>query len=569
MSTPYQVLARKYRPQNFDDLIGQEAMVRTLGNAFSSGRIAHAFIMTGVRGIGKTTTARIIAKGLNCIGEDGKRDAPTTAPCGVCAPCKSITEGRNIDVLELDAASNTQVEKMREVLAGVPYRPSEARFKVYIFDEVHMLSNSAFNAILKTLEEPPEHVKFIFATTEIRKVPVTVLSRCQRFDLRRIEQDTMMSFLADIAQKENAAVAPDALRLIARASEGSARDALSLLDQAIAMGNGETTAEQVRAMMGLADYGRVLDLFEAVMSGEVVTSLEGLRGLYQDGADASQILRELAEITHWVSLLKVADELEDDAQSPEQLARGRKLAARLSLPILARTWQMLLKLGEEIELAPNRLMGAEMAIVRLCHVADQPPPGDLLAKLKSGGVAMGKAATLGAGQAGASAPRAQMAKQVGGDDVGENPLARFKTFHQVVELIRAKRDVSLLIEVEQFVRLAKYAPGRLEFALADGAPAGLPSALARKLELWTGARWGVSVVSNCDAPTIAEANHAADHEAREKAEASDIITLFRSYFPKAEILDITRPIAEAESAEHDEVSDDWDPIDFDDIDEES
>lgn len=538
-------------------------MVRTLTNAFASGRIAHAFMMTGVRGIGKTTTARIIAKGLNCIGADGQNTAPTTSPCGECALCTSITDGRNIDVMELDAASNTQVEKMREILAGVPYRPSEARYKVYIFDEVHMLSNSAFNAILKTLEEPPEHVKFIFATTEIRKVPVTVLSRCQRFDLRRVEPEMMVEHLADIAGRESAAVAPDALRLIARAAEGSVRDAQSLLDQAIAMGDGETTAEQVRNMMGLADKARVLDLFEEIMGGQINQALEILRGLYHDGADPSTILSELAELTHWISLLRIADQIDDDAQSPEQIARGRELSSKLELPVLARTWQMLLKLGGELELAPNRLMGAEMAIVRLCHVADQPPPGELLAKLQSGASII--AGNKGTAVEGAStkAPTAQIAKQVGGQDLENNPLARYVRFDDVLGLIRDHRDVGFLMEVEKFVRLSNYSPGRIEFALADGAPAELPSSLSRKLETWTGARWGVSIISDCDTLTISERQNKERLEAHTEAEISPIVTKFRSFFPNAEIIDITR----AEGAVEEEVIADggWDPIDFDDL----
>ena len=559
----YQVLARKYRPQNFDSLIGQEAMVRTLTNAFASGRIAHAFMMTGVRGIGKTTTARIIAKGLNCIGADGQNTKPTTSPCGVCPLCVSITDGRNIDVMELDAASNTQVEKMREILAGVPYRPSEARYKVYIFDEVHMLSNSAFNAILKTLEEPPEHVKFIFATTEIRKVPVTVLSRCQRFDLRRVEPEMMVEHLTDIAGRESAAVAPDALRLIARAAEGSVRDAQSLLDQAIAMGDGETTAEQVRAMMGLADQGRVLDLFEEIMGGKVNQALEILRGLYHDGADPATIMSELAEITHWVSLLRIADQIDDDAQSSEQVERGKALSSKLELPVLARTWQMLLKLGGELELAPNRLMGAEMAIVRLCHVADQPPPGELLAKLQTGGSVSARGGAFTSASPTSKAPTAELAKQVGGSDVAASPLARFGKFEDVVELIRTHRDVGLLMEVEKTVRLARYSPGRIEFALADGASENFPSSLSRKLEAWTGVRWGISVVSEYNAQTIFERQEAESKAAIVGAEKSDIVAKFKRSFPGAEIIDITKPALTYEESVAEDGN--WDPIDFDDL----
>ncbi|MFN3643345.1 MAG: DNA polymerase III subunit gamma/tau, partial [Gemmobacter sp.] len=380
--TPYQVLARKYRPQTFADLIGQEAMVRTLRNAFEAGRIAHAFVMTGVRGVGKTTTARIIAKGLNCIGEDGTRTGPTIEPCGVCGPCRAIAEGRHVDVMEYDAASNTQVDKMRDILAAIPYRPTEARYKVIIFDEVHMLSSGSFNALLKTLEEPPAHVKFIFATTEIRKVPVTILSRCQRYDLRRIEPEVMAAHLNGILAQEGASLADDAMALIVRAAEGSVRDALSLLDQAIAMGGGTTTAAQVRAMLGLADRGRVLDLFDAVMRGDAAGALAELAAQYADGADPLAVMRDLAEITHWVSIIKITPGAADDPTvPPEERDRGRDMAARLPLRALTRMWQMLLKALEEVSVAPSPMMAAEMAVIRLTHVADLPDPERILREL--------------------------------------------------------------------------------------------------------------------------------------------------------------------------------------------
>ncbi|GMG84640.1 hypothetical protein LNKW23_38560 [Paralimibaculum aggregatum] len=374
----YQVLARKYRPAHFRDLIGQEAMVRTLTNAFASGRIAHAFVLTGVRGVGKTTTARILAKGLNCEAAEG----PTIDPCGECEACRSISQGRNTDVLEMDAASNTGVGDVREIIESVRYRASQSRYKVYIIDEVHMLSTSAFNALLKTLEEPPEHAKFIFATTEIRKVPVTVLSRCQRFDLRRIEPEAMMAHLGRIAEAEGAEVEPGALALVTRAAEGSVRDALSLLDQALAQGSGPATAEAVRAMLGVADRGRLIDLFEAVMRGDAAAALAELSAQYSEGTDPGAVLRDLAELTHWVSVLKVSPEMaEDPTVAPDERARGRDLAARLSMRVLTRAWQMLLKALEELALAPNAMMAAEMALIRLTHVADLPPPEDLVRRL--------------------------------------------------------------------------------------------------------------------------------------------------------------------------------------------
>jgi len=383
----YRVLARTYRPQTFADMIGQEAMVRTLRNAFAAGRIAHAFMLTGVRGVGKTSTARIIAKGMNCTGPDGT-GGPTTEPCGVCEPCRAIAEGRHVDVLEMDAASRTGVGDIREIIEGVAYRAASARYKIYIIDEVHMLSTNAFNALLKTLEEPPAHVKFIFATTEIRKVPVTVLSRCQRFDLRRIEPETMVAHLGRIATAEGVTLHADACALIARAAEGSVRDALSLLDQAIVHGAGEVGAETVRAMLGLADRGRVLDLFELVMKGDAAGALAELGAQYADGADPFAVLRDLAETTHWISVLKITPgDADDPTIAPDERARGLDFAARLPMRALTRAWQMLIKAIEETALAPNPMAGAEMALIRLTHVADLPDPESLLRRL--GGIAPG------------------------------------------------------------------------------------------------------------------------------------------------------------------------------------
>ena len=381
MSEQYQVLARKYRPESFADLIGQDAMVRTLRNAFAADRIHHAFIMTGIRGTGKTTTARIIAKGLNCIGLDGQ-GGPTTEPCGQCEHCRAIIEGRHVDVMEMDAASRTGVGDIREIIDSVAYRAASARYKIYIIDEVHMLSNNAFNALLKTLEEPPAHVKFIFATTEIRKVPVTVLSRCQRFDLRRIEPEVMIAHLDRVARAEGGQVAADALALITRAAEGSVRDAMSLLDQAISHGAGETTADQVRAMLGLADRARVLDLFDHIMRGDAASALSELAAQYADGADPMAVLRDLAEITHWLSVTQITPDAGDDPTiSPEERDRGAAMAAALPMRVLTRTWQMLLKALEEVASAPNAMMAAEMAIIRLTHMADLPSPEEIFAQM--------------------------------------------------------------------------------------------------------------------------------------------------------------------------------------------
>jgi DNA polymerase-3 subunit gamma/tau len=560
----YQVLARKYRPQTFADLIGQEAMVRTLRNAFEAGRIAHAFVMTGVRGVGKTTTARIIAKGLNCIGEDGTRSGPTIEPCGLCGPCRAIAEGRHVDVLEYDAASNTQVDKMRDILAAIPYRPTEARYKVIIFDEVHMLSSGSFNALLKTLEEPPAHVKFIFATTEIRKVPVTILSRCQRYDLRRIEPEVMADHLRGILAREGAAVEPDALALIVRAAEGSVRDALSLLDQAIAMGNGSaTTAAQVRAMLGLADRGRVLDLFEAIMRGDAAAALAELAAQYADGADPVAVMRDLAEITHWVSVIRITPEAaEDPTVPPEERDRGRDLAGRLTIRVLTRMWQMLLKALEEVSVAPSPMMAAEMAVIRLTHVADLPDPERILRELAeapAGAVAAPAAppAPRGPGPrmgAGGAAPAPALAP-------GAAPLPA--TFDGVLDLIRARRDIALLIAVERGLRLVRYSPGRIEFAPAPGAERDLAARLGQRLQAWTGARWVVSVVAEGGAPTVAEARAAEETAARAAALDNPLVQAVLAAFPGARIAAVRTPearVAEAAVEALPEVEDEWDPF---------
>ena len=376
----YRVLAREYRPQDFTGLIGQEALVRTLKNAFASGRIAHAFMLTGVRGVGKTTTARIIARALNCVGPDGARKEPTIQPCGCCEPCVAIAESRHMDVLELDGASNNGVEEVRQIIDSVRYAPASARYKVYIIDEVHMLTKPAFNALLKTLEEPPPHVEFIFATTEIRKVPVTILSRCQRFDLRRIETDVLIAHLATIAEQEKVEIEPAALALIARAAEGSVRDGLSLLDRAIAHEEGHAIgANSVRDMLGLADRGRILDLFEKTMRGDIAAALADLSDIYHGGADPLVVMQDLLEITHFLTRLKIAPDAQGffDGGSGEA-QRAASIAAELPISVLTRAWQMLLKGLFEVRDATRPVAAAEMALVRLSYAADLPPTDKLV-----------------------------------------------------------------------------------------------------------------------------------------------------------------------------------------------
>ncbi len=588
---PYQVLARKYRPETFADLVGQGAMVRTLKNAFEADRIAQAFVMTGIRGTGKTTTARIIAKGMNCIGPDGEGQ-PTTEPCGQCEHCVAIMEGRHVDVMEMDAASRTGVGDIREIIDSVRYRAASARYKIYIIDEVHMLSTSAFNALLKTLEEPPAHVKFIFATTEIRKVPVTVLSRCQRFDLRRIEPEDMIALMRKIAAAESAEITDDALALITRAAEGSARDATSLLDQAISHGAGETTADQVRAMLGLADRGRVLDLMDMILRGDAAAALTELSAQYAEGADPLAVLRDLAEITHWVSVVKITpDAAEDPTISPDERARGSQMAAALPMRVLTRMWQMLLKALEEVAASPNAMMAAEMAVIRLTHVSDLPSPEELIRKLQdmpppppnpgggmpvhstgapaaSGGMPAQSAGTPAAGGGGASAYASAPRGTGGGQNVAlaqevSAALARYPTFEHVVELIRTHRDVKLLVEVETGVRLVAYQPGRVEFTPSDAAPTDLAQRLGARLQNWTGNRWAVSVVSDGDAKTIAEIRDAAEVALRTEAEAHPLVQAVLTQFPKAKITKIQTPqelTAKIETEALPEVEDEWDPF---------
>ena len=574
----YQVLARKYRPETFADLVGQDAMVRTLKNAFAADRIAQAFIMTGIRGTGKTTTARIIAKGMNCIGPDGQ-GGPTTDPCGVCEHCSAIIEGRHVDVMEMDAASRTGVDDIREIIDSVHYRAASARYKIYIIDEVHMLSTNAFNALLKTLEEPPAHVKFIFATTEIRKVPVTVLSRCQRFDLRRIEPEVMIALMRKIASAEAAEITDDALALITRAAEGSARDATSLLDQAISHGAGETTADQVRAMLGLADRGRVLDLFEAIMRGDASAALSELGAQYSDGADPMAIMRDLAEITHWISVVKITPDAADDPTiSPDERARGATLSEQLAMRVLTRMWQMLLKALDEVAQAPNSMMAAEMAIIRLTYVADLPSPEELIKKLQNSspppvppsggtsGVSAGIVTNAQSNTMVTSASTGGPTASLGSAQPATktvSALAHYATFDAVVNLVRSQRDVKLLVEVESCIRLVSYQPGRIEFTPTSDAPSDLSQRLGGALQRWTGARWAIILSNMGTAATITEDRTAAEDAIKAEAQQHPLMQAAIASFPNAKIIDIRTAAEITADAELDalpEVEDEWDPF---------
>jgi DNA polymerase-3 subunit gamma/tau len=551
-TAPYRVLARKYRPTRFADLIGQEAMVRTLSNAIAADRLAHAFVLTGVRGIGKTTTARIIARVLNCIGPDGT-GGPTIDPCGVCEHCVAIAEDRHMDVIEMDAASRTGVDDIRDLIDGVRYRPVSARYKIYIVDEVHMLSKNAFNALLKTLEEPPEHVKFVFATTEIRRVPITVLSRCQRFDLRRVDQAMLAKHLSSVAEKEGRRLSEGAAALLGRAADGSVRDGLSLLDRALAHVEGEVGDAAVRELLGLADRTQIFDLFEAVMKGETERALTQLGTLYRAGADPVVVLQDLLDLTHWLTRLKAAPSLADDAGVPEaERARGGALAKSLGVPVLARTWQMLLKGLAETQTAPSPLAAAEMLVVRLAYAADLPSPADLVASLRDGAAAA-PAASRGGDARPPSAPGGPRGPGPGGSvaqarrlaepeplaDAAPVPTARAalpdpKTFEEVVALFAAKREGILHGLLLNSVHLVRFEPGRIEIHAPD-CPRDFASKLMALLERWTGRRWLVALSNDKGAPTLAEQSAARIAQQKAQAALHPLVAAVLAAFPGAAI----------------------------------
>lgn len=531
----YQVLARKYRPRTFEDLIGQEAMVRTLTNAFASGRIAHAFMLTGVRGVGKTTTARLLARALN--NETDVIDKPSLALTAHGRHDAAIMAGQHMDVMEMDAASHTGVNDIRDILESVRYAPVEARYKVYVLDEVHMLSTQAFNALLKTLEEPPPHAKFIFATTEIRKVPVTILSRCQRFDLRRVEPEVLVEHLGRVADREGMKIEQEALALIARAAEGSVRDGLSLLDQALVQGDrGEIVPTAVvRDMLGLADRSQTIALFERIMAGKTPEALEAFRTLYGYGADPVQVVNDLLEHCHAASVAKMlgpqATRLPND-----QAQTLAALGAAVPASALSRTWQMLLKALDEVRRAPNPADAVDMAIVRLAYAADLPGPEEALRKLQSGepmggGSAPGGPSRGGGGGGGASAqlaPRPQAAPST------PDP----QTFEQVVALIGEKREISLQMDVERFVRPVSFKPGRIEFELAEGAPSNLANRLSGRLKEWTGRAWLIAANGQGGGETLIEQQKKTRARERAAVEADPFVLAVLEAFPGATLGEI-------------------------------
>lgn len=569
-SGEYRVLARKYRPGTFEELIGQEAMVRTLSNAIEAGRLAHAFILTGVRGVGKTTTARLIARTLNCIGADGKGEV-TVSPCGVCENCRAIAESRHVDVLEMDAASRTGVDDIREIIESVRYAPSSARYKVYIIDEVHMLSKNAFNALLKTLEEPPPHVKFIFATTEIRKLPVTVLSRCQRFDLRRVAADVLIEHLKSIVASEGVTVDDQALVLIARAAEGSVRDALSLLDQAIAHGGGTASEEQTRAMLGLADRARILDLFEALMAGETAEALDGLRQQYDLGADPLVILSDLMEVAHWLTRLKIVPDAGSDALVAESERKlGGEMAAKLGMAALTRAWQMLLKGIGEVQRAPIAIDAAEMVLIRLAYAAELPVPADLVKELKDGEPKGGKASapppaattmvappaeeqpaakaqpvaapeteTTGETQTTASAGQANVLALKADDaasGTAEEPMP--VTYAALIEMFEKHREGVIGKLLHDDVRLVSFRPGAVAINPSGSVPVDLASRMRSCLKAWTGNDWVVSISSETGEESLRQQEAAREQARMAEVLQEPLVQKVLATFPGARVANI-------------------------------
>ena len=547
--SPYRVLARKYRPLRFEDLVGQEPMVRTLANSFSASRIHQAYILTGVRGVGKTTTARILARAFNYV-LPGKIDRPSVEMPELGLHCQAIMESRHVDVIEMDAASHTGIDDVREIIENARYRPVSARTKVYIIDEVHMLSKQAFNGLLKTLEEPPEHVKFLFATTEIEKVPITVRSRCIRFDLRRIEAGPMVSHLSKICAAEGVTAEPEALALIARVAEGSVRDALSLLDQGIAHG-GETgvTALAIRDMLGLSDRGEVIALFERIMRGQIAEALEIVRALHQAGAEPADILIDLAEFCHFVTRAKIAPAAtEDPAVSEVECERAQEFAAKLTVGVLARAWQILLKGVEDVKDSPRPLASAEMALIRLAYASDLPTPEETIRKLSQTTDGPRHVPPLPSGGGGPRASVRLAATQPA--PVASAPLSpapavapRLAHFDDVIALARSKRDIQLVQSLERDVRLARFEQGSIAFTLVEGAESGLAQTLSRRLQEWTGERWMVALVGGSSAPTLRETAQAREAERTSNAASHPLVQMVLDRFKGARIVDVRRPDA--------------------------
>jgi len=535
---PYRVLARKYRPQRFSELIGQDAMVTTLGNAIRRDRLAHAFLLTGVRGVGKTSTARLIAKALNCVGPDGQ-GGPTIDPCGVCEPCRAIAEGRHIDIVEIDAASHNGVDDIREISEAVRYMAVSARYKMYIIDEVHMLSKPAFNAVLKTLEEPPAHVKFLLATTEVQKIPVTVLSRCQRFDLKRIPADTLAAHFAHVLEAEGVQAEPEALALIARAAEGSARDGLSILDQAIAHSGGGgvdgVTATQVREMLGLSDRGAVRALFGHILSGDAAAVLASVRAQYDLGVEPVALIRGLLETAHGVTRAKVGGPV-DPAQSAEEREALADWASRMGFATLHRLWQLLLKGLEEVDRASMPIEAAEMALLRVVHASTLPDPGDLIRRLQSGEGVPQVAPVAAAPPAGASGGASALAPPP-----APAPNEMPATFAALVERLDTNGKPHLAQQLHDYAGLIRYAPPKLVFRLARPTAPDFLRDVVAGLKAVTGESWDVSIETGPAEPTLLEQEQLRAKQEREAVLAMPVVRAAFEAFPDAELIEYTLP----------------------------
>ena len=539
----YRVLARKYRPQNFKDLIGQDVLVRTLSNAFSQGRLAHAFILTGVRGVGKTTTARIIAKGINCIGADGKGGA-TIDPCGVCVNCTAIMEDRHVDVMEMDAASRTGVDDIREILDGVRYKPVTARNRVYIIDEVHMLSRNAFNALLKTLEEPPENVKFIFATTEIRKVPVTVLSRCQRFDLKRLGMEDLATLFATVCQKENVTIERDALYALGRAADGSARDGLSLLDQSMALSVGEITTEVVQGMLGSSDRANILDLFEETMSGDLKTALNRLEKMNRDGIDPLSIVQDLLEVVHLVTKCKVQPDHMELNLSESEKQNSFDLAQKAPMVQLGRAWQMLLKGIEEVQSSFSPFSALEMLIIRLVYLADKPDVGSSTQPLE---VEQKKKVELTTDDNAllSMARGTQNVKNINENDLNIERCP--SNFIEIVDMFEKKREAIIHANLIEKVKPVRVESGLFEIEDTEEFDSDLPGRMAKLLSEWTGTPWQIELVQSPGEKTLREKMADAELEAKENAKRDPIVASVLSNFPGAEIKSVRKIVRRTDS----------------------
>ena len=539
----YRVLARKYRPQNFKDLIGQDVLVRTLSNAFSQGRLAHAFILTGVRGVGKTTTARIIAKGINCIGADGKGGA-TIDPCGVCVNCTAIMEDRHVDVMEMDAASRTGVDDIREILDGVRYKPVTARNRVYIIDEVHMLSRNAFNALLKTLEEPPENVKFIFATTEIRKVPVTVLSRCQRFDLKRLGMEDLATLFATVCQKENVTIEKDALYALGRAADGSARDGLSLLDQSMALSVGEITTEVVQGMLGSSDRANILDLFEETMSGDLKTALNRLEKMNRDGIDPLSIVQDLLEVVHLVTKCKVQPDHMELNLSESEKQNSFDLAQKAPMVQLGRAWQMLLKGIEEVQSSFSPFSALEMLIIRLVYLADKPDVGSSTQPLE---VEQKKKVELTTDDNAllSMARGTQNVKNINENDLNIERCP--SNFIEIVDMFEKKREAIIHANLIEKVKPVRVEAGLFEIEDTEEFDPDLPGRMAKLLSEWTGTPWQIELVQSPGEKTLREKMADAELEAKENAKRDPIVASVLSNFPGAEIKSVRKIVRRTDS----------------------